>query len=181
MAHLATLVLLLFAGAVAGPAAAQEEEYHFDDPAPRLRLTAWGGASFLTDQGGAARGWAGAEVAWLLARGSLSLLYEHHRSADASASPPPAGGQSPPPPAVAGDRAWTPVVLLRWEQRFETRPGLEAGLTLGFGAGRPRDWVFWYHLALVARLVRDPWFLSCELGVERADAVRAGAGIGVAF
>lgn len=152
------------AAAVAGPAAAQEEEYHFDDPAPRLRLTAWGGVSVLTDQGGATRGWGGAEAGWLLARGSLSLLYEHHRAG-----------------VVPGDRAWTPVMLLRWEQRFETRPGVEAGLTLGFGAGRPRDWVFWYHLALVARLVRGPWFLSCELGVERADAVRAGAGVGIAL
>ena len=83
---------------------------------------------------------------------------------------------------VLADRVWTPVALLRWEQRFETRPGAEAGLTLGFGAGRPsRDWIFWYQLALVGRLIREPWFLAGELGLERADILRLGVGAGLRF
>lgn len=140
------------------------EEGGYYEPARHLQLTAWGGGSVLLDRSGATSPWLGAEVGYSFAEAALSVLFEEHHYGDPAA------------------RTWTPVAVARLEQRFETRRGLEGTLTLGLGTGRPsQSWTFWYQVALGVRLGGDPFFLRGELGFERDNYFRAGAGLGVAF
>jgi hypothetical protein len=153
--------------ALPGLARAQwdDEEYAPDEPGRHVRLTLWGGGSSPLDRGGGTSGWMGGELGWIFSESSLSGLFELHRF-----------------PALDASRTWTPVALARFEQRFETRRGLEGTLTLGLGAGKPdRSWISWYQFTVGIRLHRGPFFLGGEAGFERDTFFRFGAGAGVSF
>lgn len=161
--------LLALALATAPPSAlAQDGDPSWTDEdeaerAPRLFVSAWGGEAL--DRGGAGNSSTvvGGEVAWGFDALDLGLAgYGYRRLADAA-------------------RAWTPVALLRLEQRFRTRRGLEATLAFGLGAGRPDDWVAWYQVALGARATFAPLFVAGELAFERYELLRLTAGLGLAF
>jgi hypothetical protein len=127
----ARLFALLLASAPLAAAAQDEEEIYPVAPAPpRLYLTAWGGA--LVDTGGQfpAAGFGGAEVAWAFDALDVGVLAQGYRLGDRARTP------------------WTPVILGRILQRFETRRGLEATLGIGIGAGRTDHWIGWFQFAV---------------------------------
>lgn len=157
----------LAALALQAPADWDGEEPVYDDARSerRLELGLWGGSSLDLQPGGAMAPWIGAELGWRFSESALSLLYETHHYAPRRA-----------------DRAWTPVILARIEQRFETMRGLQGTFAFGAGSGRPgRSWELWLHVALGLRVERGPFFLRAELGFERQSDLRLGAGAGLAF
>lgn len=162
----ALLAALLLAAA---PAPAGAYDPFEDDPPggqerPRLHLTAWGGA--LVGAPGSGRGGSGSlaagEVAWSF--DSLDL-----------------GVQAAAAQLDAGSSAFSPIVLLRLGQRFETRRGVEATFTLGLGAARRDRWEGWFQVALGGRVPLGPLFLAAELAFEQADLIRLTGGLGVRF
>jgi hypothetical protein len=133
---------------------------------PHVQLSLWGGGATLLDRGGGTTPFLGAEAGWLFSQQTLSLLFDAHRyGADLST------------------RTWTPVALVRLEQRFETQRGLEAALVVGIGAGKPeRSWIAWYQFGLGVRLLLgDPFFVKGELGFERDNFFRFGGAVGLSF
>lgn len=142
------------------------DEPRWDAPSDRhLELGVWGGSSLDLQRGGSFAPWAGAELGWRFTESAVSLLFEGHRYGADRAS-----------------RAWTPVILARVEQRFETMRGLQGTFAFGAGAGRPyRSWELWLQVAFGLRLERGPLFLRAELGFERQSDLRLGAGAGLAF
>jgi len=161
--RLLALALLALAG---GPSRAEDEDPVYDLPAAHhLELGLWGGSSLDLQPGGAMAPWVGAELGWRFTESAVSLLCEAHRYG-----------------ASRADRPWTPVVLARVEQRFETMRGLQGTFAFGAGAGRPsRSWELWLQVGLGLRLERGPFFLRGELGFERQSDFRLGAGAGLAF
>ncbi len=129
----------------------------------RLRLSLWGGDALAT--GGSGHGstiWGG-EAAYAFDTLDLGVAgYGYESLLDAR-------------------RTWTPVLLLRLTERFETRRGVEAAFSFGLGAGRPRDWTAWFQVALGVRVNLGPMFLGGELAFEQYDLLRLAAGVGVAF
>ncbi len=146
-------------------AAAQDDDLVFTDPPsrPRLALVAWGGGLVGLGAEGGNSGLAGGEVSWAFDALDVGVLAQGYRL----------GAQARTP--------WTPVILGRIEQRFETRRGVEAILALGLGAGRTDGWIGWYQLAFGLRLAEGPLFLSGEVGFEQLDLLRLAAGVGVRF
>lgn len=143
----------------------EPQRYDEDRRDRHLELTAWGGSSLDLAPGGAFAPWAGAELGWRFSESVLSLLYEAHHYAPARA-----------------DRSWTPVILARVEQRFETLRGLQGTFAFGIGAGRPlRAWEVWLQVALGLRAEAGPFFVRGELGFERQSDLRLGGGAGLAF
>jgi hypothetical protein len=160
----ARLFALLLASAPLAAAAQDEEEIYPVAPAPpRLYLTAWGGA--LVDTGGQfpAAGFGGAEVAWAFDALDVGVLAQGYRLGDRARTP------------------WTPVILGRILQRFETRRGLEATLGIGIGAGRTDHWIGWFQFAVGLRIYEGPLFIAGEFGFEQLDLFRISAGIGARF
>ncbi len=159
----AHLVALLLASAPFAAAAQDEEEVSRAPPSPHLYLTAWGGG--LVDTGGQfpAAGFGGGEVAWAFDALDLGVLAQGYHLGDRARTP------------------WTPVVLGRILQRFETRRGLEATLGLGIGAGRTDRWIAWFQLAVGLRLYQGPLFIAGEFGFERLDLFRMAGGVGARF
>lgn len=163
----ALLLAALLAGA---PALAAAQEEAWDEEAPedernphRLSVILWGGEGFDTAGTGRSGARLGGEVAWAFDSLDLGLAgYEYRRLRDAT-------------------REWTPVTLVRVTQRFETRRGLEAAVTLGLGAARPDDWVAWFLFGLGMRLDLGPMFLAGELAFEQRDQLRLMAGLGARF
>lgn len=157
-------IALLVVAAPLAAAAQDEEGYAPSQPSPHLHLTAWGGT--LIDTGGQfpAAGLAGGEVAWAfesLEVGALGQAYH-----------------------LGGPRArtpWSPVILARIRQRFETRRGLDATIGFGIGAARVAGWETWFQFAFGFRLYAGPVFVTGEVGFERLDLLRLAGGIGVAF
>jgi len=164
LAPLAAALLVLVLGA--GPGAWDDEPPQYE--AERIRhvqLTAWGGGSLLLDSGSSMTPFLGAEAGWSFGWTSLSLLWEQHRYGRFEAS-----------------RPWTQVILARLEQRIQMSRQLETGLVLGLGVGRPdRSWVSWFQFGLSVKLPLDPVYLRGELGLERSNNLRLGAGVGFAF
>lgn len=163
----AALALAAVVGAGAGPGAARADDWeleptHEEDRPGRLSLTAWGGEQFNTGTNRRASGAAfGGEAAWAfdqLEVGAWAAGYRNVRDAT---------------------RSVTPVLLLRLNERFETRRGLEAGVSLGLGAAQPNTWKAWFQLGINARLSLGPMFLAGELAFEQYDIVRISGGIGV--
>ncbi len=160
----ARLFALLLVSAPLAAAAQDEEEIYPGPPAPpRLYLTAWGGA--LVDTGGQfpAAGFGGGEVAWAFDALDVGVLAQGYHL----------GGRA--------RTAWTPVILGRILQRFETRRGLEATLGLGIGAGRTDHWIGWFQFAVGLRIYEGPLFIAGEFGFEQLDLFRIAAGIGARF
>jgi hypothetical protein len=147
-------------------AAGEGEEEWLQAPADdrdRLHLSAVGGVLYDLRGSGDAYAFGGGEVSWAFDSVDVGVMAQGYR---------------------LGDRAraeWTPILLLRLIQRFETRRGLEATLSAGVGAGRLDGWSGWYQFALGLRLDQGPLFLTGEVGFERLDLLRLGAGLGVKF
>jgi len=68
---------------------------------------------------------------------------------------------------------------LRLTERFETRRGFDAALSLGIGGARSSHWEAYFQVALGVRVPLGPLFLAGELAFEQNDAFRAAAGLGV--
>jgi hypothetical protein len=143
----------------------------FDDSAfegergPRIFLNAWGGQAW--DIGGRqdVDGQApvvGGEVAYAFGFGDLGVAGYGYR-------------------LPGGREGWSPVVLLRLTNRFQTYRGFDATFSFGLGAGRPDDWQAWYQLALGVRLDLGPMWIGGELSFEQYDLLRLVGGIGVKF
>ncbi|MFL5271792.1 MAG: hypothetical protein ACJ79E_06995 [Anaeromyxobacteraceae bacterium] len=161
-APLAVVVLL----AVPAVALAQDEDT-FGEPeqrGDRVNVVAWGGTLLDLRGDASGAGLLGGEVSYSFETLDVGVLAQEYRLDRARSS-----------------RDWTPVVLLRLEQRFETRRGLEAVLALGMGAARPNGWQAWFQFAFGLRLGLGPLFLAGEVGFEQLDLFRLAAGVGVRF
>jgi hypothetical protein len=158
------LALALAAWPLAAPAQ-DEETFSESPPREHFRLTGWGGGLLNLQGSRPGAGFYGGQLTWSFSFIDLGVLAQAY-SLDRSRS----------------QRDWTPVLLLRIEQSFETRRGLEAVLAIGVGAahtGRANDWQAWYQFAIGLRLGLGPLFLAAEAGFEQLDLFRLGAGIGV--
>jgi hypothetical protein len=149
-------------------AAAQGEDWeqgtsYEEERTPRVFFSVWGGEAFdIASQHGGNAPVAGAEVAYAFDFGELGVAGYGYELHDVHAR-------------------YTPVALLRLTNRFETRRGLDATFTLGFGAGRPDHWVTWYQIALGLRLNLGPIWLGGELAFEQYNLLRLLGGVGVKF
>ncbi len=74
---------------------------------------------------------------------------------------------------------WSPVILARLDQRFETARGVSADLGLGLGVARVDQWKAWFQATLGVRLQRGPLVLGAELGFEQNQLLRLGASVGL--
>ena len=159
--------LLLVAAILPACVAAQDEESETFSAAPeegdRIHLTAVGGALFDLSGSGGTYSYAGGEVAYAFESMDVGILAQGYRLGRRARS------------------VWSPVVMARFLQRFETRRGLEATFGVGLGAGKTDGWVGWYQLVLGMRLIEGPLFIEGELGFEQLDLFRLGAGIGFKF
>lgn len=158
------LPLALLLTLAAGQADPWEEEDWDDEPArERLILTAWGGNGWETGRrDGGSFGLVGGEVAWAFESIDVGVAGYGYRLPDEA-------------------NAWTPVLLLRLTNRFQTANGLEATFGFGLGAARPDDWVAWFQVALGVRLDLGPAFVGGELSFEQYDVVRLAGGVGLRF
>lgn len=161
--------LLLAALVAAAPALAAAQDEDQDDreeserDARRLSVTLWGGQGFDTSGTGRSGARVGGEVAWAFDAVDVGVAgYEYRHLRDAT-------------------REWTPVTLLQLTERFETRRGLDAAVTLGLGAARPDHWVAWFLFGLGLRLDLGPIFLAGEVAFEQRDQLRLMAGLGARF
>lgn len=145
-------------------AAAQEEDevvYRESPSQEHVRIIAWGGTLIDLGAQGPSVGHLGGEASWAFESLEVGVLGEGYRLGD------------------RGRRPWSPVVLARFVQRFETRRGLDATLGFGLGAGQTDRWVGWYQLALGLRLNEGPIFVAGEVGFEQLNLFRLSGGIGV--
>jgi hypothetical protein len=145
---------------------AQDEDETFSAPPPdedRIHVTAMGGALFDLRGSGETYSFVGGEVAYSFEQMDIGILAQGYRLGQRATS------------------LWSPVVMARFLQRFETRKGLEATFGVGLGAGKTDTWRGWYQLALGMRLIEGPLFIQGELGFEQLDLFRLGGGIGFRF
>jgi hypothetical protein len=157
------LPLLLALALAVPPDPDEDEEPAAPEPA-RWTLSATGGAAIpVGSAGGATAPFAGAEIAFDLGFADVGLLAQAYRL----------GTEGAPP--------WSPVLLARLEERFETLRGAEAFLAFGIGAGRPRAWTVWYQLSLGVALRQGPLSLGLEVGFEQQDLLRLAGSIGWRF
>jgi hypothetical protein len=156
---------LLLAAAPLASAAQEEEESYASAPSSQqhLHLTAWGGTLVDTGNQFPAAGFAGGEIAWAFETLELGVLGQEYNLGRRARTP------------------WTPVILGRIRQRFETRRGLDATVGLGIGAGRTDHWLTWFQFAIGLRLYAGPLFLAGEVGFEQLDLFRIAGGVGVRF
>ena len=142
-----------------------DEEYRYEDEGSgrsHVRVTGWGGALIdLEDGGGVPFG--GAEVAWIFSAFDLGFLAQAYNFGSRAKSD------------------WAPVLLARFEQRFETLRGVDAMLSFGLGAARTDGWQTWFQVAFGFRASSGPLFLAGELGFEQDQLFRLAAGVGVSF
>jgi hypothetical protein len=159
----ARVIALLLAAPLAAAAQEEEEVYARAPSGRHLHLTGWGGS--LIDTGGEfpAAGFAGGEVAWAFEALELGVLAQGYHLGRRTRDP------------------WTPVILARIRERFETRRGLDATVGFGIGAGRVDRWETWFQFAVGLRLHAGPLFVAGEVGFERLDLFRLAGGLGVAF
>jgi hypothetical protein len=146
--------------AASGADAVDDEDQPVGDDRSRLSITAWGGEVFATGTRVRSAPLLGVEAAWAFDAVELGILGQAYRLR--------------PTPA----RDWSPVVLARLTERFDTRKGIEASLSFGAGAGRLERWVAWYQVALGVRMELGPMFVSGEIGFEQYDLVRLVGGVG---
>lgn len=159
----ALLTAALLAAAPGEPYDPFEDAPPGSEERPRLLVTAWGGG--FTGAPGSGRGGGalgGGEVSWSFDTMDLGV-----QALAAQLEP-------------AGSR-FSPVLLLRLGQRFETRGGAEATFTVGLGAARRDRWEAWFQVGLGGRVNLGPLFLAAELAFEQADLVRLAGGLGVRF
>jgi hypothetical protein len=158
--------LLLALALVPLAATAQDEDEPFSAPPPeqdRLHLTALGGMLIDLAGSGETYPFFGGEVAYSFEQMDVGLLAQGYKLGRHATS------------------TWSPIVMARFLQRFETRKGLEATFGFGAGAGKTDHWVAWYQLSLGMRLIEGPFYIQGELGFEQLDLFRLGGGIGFRF
>jgi hypothetical protein len=137
------------------PLASDDEEGPAAPEPARWQLSAVGGAAVpLSGGGGPTAALAGAELAYAFEFANIGLLAQGYRLQAEGASP------------------WSPVLLLRFEERFETARGVEAVLAFGLGAGKTRDWQAWFQVALGGRLRQGALSVGAEIGFEQRDLLR---------
>ncbi len=147
---------------------AQADDYPDDsdlelEQRPHVVLSAWGGKAFADGGSGHGSPLFGGEAAWAFDSLDVGIAgYGYQGLPDAA-------------------RDWSPVVLVRLTQRFETRKGLDATFTFGAGAGRTDRWDPWFQVALGVRGNAGPFFIAGELAFEQLDQLRLAAGVGVRF
>jgi hypothetical protein len=141
-----------------------EEPPVYVEHVPRWRLSVWGGAGVLMPEGDSLP-LAGLQGSYAFDFMDVGLLVQGYHL----------GGK-----ANEWD-SWLPGVLARFEQRFETRRGLEATLAFGLGASRLVDWEPWFQFALGLRYSEGPLTVGGELGVEQSGILRLAANGGVRF
>jgi hypothetical protein len=163
---LTTILALALAGA--GPVADRDDEPLDDDEpvyhepsAPRLRVGGTGGMIYDV-HAQKILPFVGGEVAWAFEHFDVGVLGQAYRFGTPRAS-----------------STWTPVVLARFEQRFETRRDLEAIAGIGIGAGKERGWAPWFQFTAGFRALAGPLFLGGEFGFEQDRFFRLGATAGV--
>ncbi len=156
---------LLLAMALLAPAdqPGDDEEDVAEDSGPSgLVLDAVGGLAIEAfQQNGRTFEFAGAQVGWAFGDVEVGVLAQAYKFGSAAVTP------------------WSPVLLLRLDQRFETARGVSADLGLGVGAGRTDRWQAWYQATLGVRLDQGPVILGIEMGFEQNALLRLGAMIGV--
>jgi len=157
------LALLLAAAPLASAAQEEDETYTSAPTSHHLHLTAWGGTLVDTGSQFPSAGFAAGEIAWAFDTLELGALGQAYHL----------GGRARTP--------WTPVILARIRQRFETRRGLDATVGLGIGAGRTDHWLTWFQFAIGLRLYAGPLFITGEVGFEQLDLFRIAGGVGVRF
>jgi hypothetical protein len=144
---------------------APEEEEDADDEGGRNRffLTAWGGAGIDAGGNGSSGSRLGGEAGYSFSTLDLSVAgYGYRHLPDAT-------------------REWTPVVLARVSQRFQTHRGLDAAITFGVGSAKRDGWKAWFQVGLGARLELGPMFLAGELTFEQEDQLGLMGGLGARF
>jgi hypothetical protein len=150
------------------PVAAQDDdEYTFTAPPPdrdHFHLSALGGVLFATSGPSDTYEFAGVEAAFVLESMDLGILAQGYHLGTRRAN-----------------AEWSPVILARFLNRFETARGVEATFGLGIGAGRATGWTAWYQLVLGLRISEGPIFLTGEVGFEQLDLFRLAGGLGVRF
>lgn len=104
---------------------------------------------------------AGAQLGWAFGDMEIGALVQAYHFGDAAVAP------------------WSPVLLLRLDQRFETARGVSADLGLGVGAGRVDEWKAWFQVTLGVRLEQGPLILGAELGFEQNQLLRLAASVGL--
>lgn len=133
---------------------------------PRIFLSAYGGQAWVLGGGRDIQGDVpvlGGEIAYAFRFGDLGVAGYGYRF-----------------PNVRDD--WSPVVLLRLTNRFQTYRGLDATFTFGIGGARPDDdWQAWFQLALGARIDLGRAWIGGELSFEQEDLLRLVGGVGVKF
>jgi hypothetical protein len=144
------------------PELEEEPVYDEEERPPRLRVSAWGGALYdVQAQDSIPLG--GGQLAWSFDSLDVGVLAQAYR--------------------FGRERArseWSPVVLARLEQRFESRRGLEAVVGFGVGAGRERSWNAWFQFTGGFRATKGPLFAGAEFGFEQDRFFRLAATLGVA-
>jgi hypothetical protein len=159
----ARLLVLLLAAPLA--AAAQDEDTYSE---PRgggtVNVMGWGGAMFDLGNQNPSAGLYGGEISYSLSSLDLGVMGEAYRLGTSRSN-----------------TEWSPVILARIEQRFETLRGTDAVLALGLGAARLRGWQAWYQIAFGLRLGFGPAFVAGEVGFEQLSLFRLAAGLGVRF
>ncbi|HET9594370.1 MAG TPA: hypothetical protein VFP65_02250 [Anaeromyxobacteraceae bacterium] len=160
--------IVLAAALVPGSVRAQDDdEYTFTPPPPErdhFHLSALGGVLFSTSGRSETYEFAGVEGAFVLDSADLGVLVQGYHLGTQRAN-----------------AQWSPVILARFLNRFETARGLEATFGIGIGAGRANGWTTWYQLVLGMRLIEGPIFITGELGFEQLDLFRLGGGLGIRF
>lgn len=157
------LPLLLALALLAPPDPDEDEEDVAQDAGPSGPvLAAVAGVAIEAFQAnGRTFPFAGAQLGWAFGDLEVGALVQAYRFGDAAVTP------------------WSPVLLLRLDQRFETARGVSADLGLGLGAGRVDQWKAWFQATLGVRLQQGPLILGAELGFEQNQLLRLGASIGL--
>jgi len=104
---------------------------------------------------------AGAQLGWAFGDMEVGALLQAYRFGDAAVTP------------------WSPVLLLRLDQRFERARGVSANLGVAVGGARVDEWKAWFQATLGVRLEQGPVILGAELGFEQNQLLRLGASIGL--
>lgn len=144
------------------PAADEDEEEVVEEGGPSgLVLAAVAGVAVEAFQAnGRTFPFGGVQVGWAFGDMEVGALAQAYHFGDAAVTP------------------WSPVLLLRIDQRFRTARGVSADLGLGVGAGRVDTWKAWFQATLGVRLEQGPLLLGAEVGFEQNQLLRLGASIG---
>jgi hypothetical protein len=126
-------------------------------------ILGWGGAGFKVDATGETPPLAGLEASYALELMDVGILQQAYQLKE------------------NGHYRVVPATLLRVEERFETRRGLDAVLAFGLGGAKAAQWELWYHIALGLRLNLGPVIIGGEVGFEQFELLRLAGCAGISF